>query len=719
MQQITQSYRTGQFELSDVPMPLCRDNGVLVRTKISLVSAGTEKGVIDLAKKSLAAKAKSRPDLVRQVAEKIKQEGVLSTLNKVLTKLDNPVLLGYSCSGEVIQAGKNTPDFKPGDRVACGGSGYACHAQVNFVPKNLCVKIPDQMSYDEAAFTTLGAIAMQGVRRCELKPGEKVAVIGLGLIGQLTARILSAYGSPVLGLDIDERKIQRILDVSLAKGAVIGRDNIEDLALSMTQGYGFDAVIITASTTSNDPVTLAGKICRQAGRISVVGMVGMDIPRDIYYEKELDFRLSCSYGPGRYDKDYEERGQDYPFAYVRWTEKRNMEEFLRLVDAGRVDVKSLITHSFPVEQYEKAYGLLEQASEDYVGILLQYGDACRDQRPAVILRNEPAKNDPKGLAVAGLIGCGSFAQGVLLPHLIKIPKVKIKAVADRVGKNAENTAKKYHCDYCTTDYQEILADNKINSIFITTRHNEHAPMVLAALEKNKHVFVEKPLCLKEEELKDISSLYHKLEEQGKRPFLMVGFNRRFAPAAVQAKEKLSRRTTPLMINYRVNAGFIPLKHWVHDPQEGGGRILGEVCHFVDLLQFLTGAVPTRVYASALPSDGKVLSHDNVSAVIDFSDGSRGSILYTAMGDKSLGKEYIEIFGDGRSLVIDDFKSGKWVLSQDKGHVGELRSFVESVCRGSVSPISFEEIKSATWTTLKIIQSLKTGEFAKIDMNDIP
>lgn len=716
MKQIIQSYGTGQVELKETPAPLCKAGGVLVRTRVSLVSAGTERMMIDLARKPLIGKAKERPDLVKKVIDTVNQEGIIKTASKVFARLDEPVPLGYSCAGEVIKTGEDVDEFRIGDKVACAGTGYASHAEVNFVPKNLCAKVPENVSYQDASFVALGAIAVQGMRRCGLNPGEKVAVIGLGLIGQLTVQILSAYGFPVLGIDIDEKKVSKSLQLGLLRGAVIGKDRVEEIACSFSEGHGVDAVIITASTKSNQPVELAGKICRQSGRVSAVGLVGMEIPRDIYYKKELDFRISCSYGPGRYDASYEEKGVDYPYSCVRWTEKRNMEEFLRLISIGRVNTEQMITHKFRLEDYKNAYKLILEnpAGEDYSGVLLEY-DVKKEHKPLIRLSKGRKKGQAQNLVNIGIIGGGNFTRDVILPGLKKLKKVNISAVATATGRSAESLGNKYNCQYCTTDYKQILDDDKIDTVFITTRHNLHAKIMTEALKKNKNIFVEKPLCLTPSELSEIIKSYNDVRcTMYDVPILMVGFNRRFAPQAVKAKKQFSNRNTPLMINYRINAGYISPDHWVHDPEEGGGRIIGEVCHFVDLLQFLAGAAPVKLYATRLPSKGKVLADDNVSVVIDFSDGSRGSIVYTAMGDSAIGKEYIEIFSGGTSFVINDFKEGRFTPGRNKGHFEELEAFVSAILNGGYSPIPLNEILLATFTTFKIHESLRTSRPVDID-----
>lgn len=713
MKQVLQNYKTGDLKIAEVPTPALMPGGVLVKNHYSLVSAGTERAVIEFAKQSLASKARSRPDLVRQVLSKIRTDGLISTYRAAMQRLDEPLPLGYSCSGEVIEVGRGVEEFSKGDLVACGGGGYASHAEIDFVPKNLAVKIPDKVTTKEAAFVTLGAVALQGIRRAELTPGERVAVIGLGLIGQLTVQILNAYGFPTLGLDVSQRQLENAMKLGLQVGAVIGQDDVEKLAMTFSNGQGVDAVIITAATKSNEPIELAGGICRDRGRVSAVGNIGLDIPRSIYYEKELDLRISRSYGPGRYDPEYEEKGIDYPVGYVRWTERRNMEEFLRLIGTSRIDVKPMITHIFKIDDALKAYELILENpdKEDFTGVLLEY-DPAKEHQAKVVLETVPTfKRANVPTVNIGLVGGGSFAKGTILPNLKKLGKVNIKAVATATGKSAQGIAKKYGCEYATTDYTEILDDGSIDLVIIATRHNLHAPIAIEALKRDKDVHVEKPLALNVDDLKAV--IEAKRNSQGR---LMVGFNRRFAPQARKAKEKFSQRKTPLMIHYRVNAGYIPPDHWVHDPEEGGGRIIGEVCHFVDFLQFLTEAAPERVYASKISGGASTIAEDNISITIDFADGSRGSILYTALGSKALPKEYIEIFGGGRDVVINNFKTGGLLsLTQDKGHYGEFKSFIEAIIHGKPSPIPVEELALGTLTTFKIHESLEKGEPVPIDL----
>jgi len=715
MKQLLQNYKTGELKLEEVPAPALKPGGVLVKNHYSLVSAGTEKAVIEFAKQSLAGKAHSRPDLVKQVLNKVKTDGLITTYRAAMQRLDEPVSLGYSCAGKVIEVGQGGGEFSKGDLVACAGGGYASHAEEVFVPKNLVLKIPDNVTAKEGAFVTLGAIALQGVRRAELTPGERVAVIGLGLLGQLTVQILNAYGFPVLGLDVSKKQVGKALKLGLQEGAVIGQDDMEEIARAFSNGHGVDAVIITAATNSNEPVELAGRICRDRGRVSAVGNIGLDIPRSIYYEKELDLKISRSYGPGRYDPNYEEKGIDYPIGYVRWTEKQNMEEFLRLISIGRVDVKPMITHSFKIEDALEAYNLILENpdKEDFTAVLLEY-DPAKEHKPTVALRRGEKRVLKNDVVNAGLIGGGNFAKGTILPNLKRLDRVHIKAVATATGKSAKDIARKYGCEYATTDYNKILDDDGINLVIIATRHNLHAQIAIEALKRGKNVHVEKPLAMNREELKAVIEA-----EKSSQGRLMIGFNRRFAPQAIKARERFSNRKTPLMIHYRVNAGYIPPDHWVHDPEEGGGRIIGEICHFVDFLQFLTRAEPKMVYAAKVAAGANVIAEDNVSITIDFTDGSTGTILYTALGDKSLPKEYIEIFGGGKAMSINNFKSGKRLsLSQDKGHYGEFRAFTEAILNGKPSPISVEELALTTLVTFKIHESLKSGVPIRINAEEI-
>ena len=724
MKQVIQNLRTGKLQVEEVPIPHLRDNGVLVKNHYSLVSVGTEKAVIEFAKQSLAGKAKRRPDLVKEVLNKIKTEGILSTYKAILHRLDTPLPLGYSCAGEVMGVGEKIDGFNKDDLTASGGVGYASHAEVVFVPKNLCVKIPDNVSTKEASFVTLGAIALQGVRVANLTLGEKVAVIGLGLIGQLTVQILNAYGFSVLGLDINKKQLKKAFDVGLKHGAVIGEDDINNVVDSFTDGVGVDGVIITASTRSSEPVELAGRICRDKGKVSIVGDIGMNIPRNIYYEKEIDLIVSRSYGPGRYDPNYEEKGIDYPIGYARWTEKRNMKEFLRLISIGRVDVKPMISHTFKIEEALKAYDLILENpnKEEFSGVLLEYNPA-KEHTPTIELDQVKKERSQKDVLNVGLIGSGNFAHNVILPSIKKIKNLKLKSIADAKGERAKRAANKYKCEYITSDYSAILNDEDIDFVIIATRHDLHAQIAAEALKKDKNVHVEKPMALNIDQLKELVKV-----ESASKGRLMVGFNRRFAPYIIETKKLLNNIQTPMLIYYRVNAGYIPKENWVHDPEEGGGRIIGEVCHFVDLLQFIANSVPEKVYATKISAKEPLIENDNFEVIIDFSNGSRGSILYTSLGSKAAPKEYIEIFADDKVIIIDNFKSGKFYIKNtfkkfrrfnlDKGHRKEFEAFTKAILNGEPSPIPMKEQTLAALVTFKILESLEKREPVRINLSEV-
>ena len=711
MKQLIQSFKTGELGLFDVPAPVCQENGALVQTTVSLVSAGTEKMLVDFAKKSILAKAKDRPDLVKQVVDKMKKEGVRNTLDKVFTKLDSPIPLGYSLAGRVIEVGANISGINIGDRVACGGAGYANHAEINYVPKNLMVHIPDAVDDIDAAFVTVGAIALQGVRQTEPKLGEKIAVIGLGLLGQLTIQLLKANGCKVIGSDIDPDKMA--LAKKLGADVACHADDLIATAHEFSNGYGVDAVIIAASTSSNQPIIDAADISRMRGRVVLVGMVGMDVPRNAYYKKELDLRLSMAYGPGRYDPDYEEKGNDYPYDLVRWTEQRNFEAFLGLIEEGKITPKELITHSYDFNDAMTAYDLLEgKIQEKYLGIVLTYKNELKLDEHKIVQRNSKTHSIDK--INVGLIGAGNFTKSVILPTMAKLGGYELVGLCTATGVSAEGTGKKYDFKYITTDSDEIFKNSEINSVFVTTRHNDHASKVLKAIENQKHCFVEKPLCIYEEELEAINEAYN-----GKS-ILQVGFNRRFAPMIETMKSKLNGQVS---VNYRVNAGVIPKQVWIQDRSIGGGRIIGEVCHFIDTCSYLIGSNVVSVYAATIQkNDQSIPNEDNVNIVLNYANGSTATISYFAYGDNSMPKEQIEAFGNGISMHLNDFReltiySGAKAkkeksANQDKGFVNEFKAFKISVESG-VPAISFDSIYNTTKTTFKILDSIRSGNVEKV------
>jgi predicted dehydrogenase len=711
MKQLIQSFKTGELGLFDVPAPVCEKNGALVQTTVSLVSAGTEKMLVDFAKKSMLAKAKDRPDLVKQVIDKMKKEGVRNTLEKVFTKLDTPIPLGYSLAGRVVQVGDDLSGINIGDRVACGGAGYANHAEINYVPKNLMVKIPDGVDDIDASFVTVGAIALQGVRQTAPLLGEKVAVMGLGLLGQLTVQLLKANGCKVIGSDIDPDKIA--LAKKLGCDEVCHASELIAKTNEFTCGYGADAVIIAASTSSNQPITDAAEISRMRGRVVLVGMVGMDVPRNTYYKKELEIKLSMAYGPGRYDPEYEEKGIDYPYDLVRFTEQRNFEAFLGLIQEGKITPKELITHSYDFEDAMSAYDLLEgRIQEKYLGIVLNYKRDINLGNEKIVQRSEKKISNDK--VNVGLIGAGNFTKSVILPNIQKVGDFELVGLCTATGVSAQGTGKKYDFKYITTDSDEIFKNSEINSVFITTRHNDHANKVLKAIESKKHCFVEKPLCIYEEELEAIKEAYTG------EIVVQVGFNRRFSPMIEKMKKSINGQ---ISVNYRVNAGIIPKNVWIQDRTIGGGRIIGEVCHFIDTCSYLIGSEVESVFATTLnKNDQSIPNEDNVNIVLNYTNGSIATISYYAFGDNSMPKEYIEVFANGVSMQMNDFrelvvyKGGKASkeksANQDKGFVNEFKAFKDAVKSGE-NAISFESIYNTTKTTFKILESIRSKSLVEV------
>lgn len=727
MKQVTQNIKTGEVKVMDTPPPNLFSNAILVKNYYSVISVGTEKTSIDMGKMSMIQKAKSRPDDVKKVLKEVKQQGIWATYKKVMNKLDTPKSLGYSTSGIVLAVDDSVEGFKPGDRVACAGAGYALHADIVAVPKNLCVKMPDEVDFDEAAYATVGAIAMQGIRQAEPTLGEKFVVIGLGLLGQLTVQMLKANGCYVIGIDLDDTSIENAKNISGADLALSrSKQDIKSIVKEATNGYGADAVIITAGTSSNDPVELAGEISREKGRVVLVGAVGMNFPRGPYYMKELEFKLSRSYGPGRYDYDYEERGNDYPIGYVRWTENRNMESFLALIKEKKVNVKSITTHTFSIDDADKAYAMISgEKKEYYAGILLKYDELDEAGKANYFKKIDISKvSGVAGSLGIGFIGVGNHAQSNLLPHVAEMKDKSFIGVCDSQGTVAKHIAEKYGFEFCTSNTEDVFNNDKINTILISTRHNSHADYVLKGLEKDKNIFVEKPLCLNNDELLKITEAYKAKSESGKTPLILVGFNRRFAPLMKKAKEFFADVKDPIVVNFRVNAGFIPKAHWVQDPVEGGGRIMGEVCHFVDIVQYITGSDPVNVYAQSISSKNSLITDiDNINITLKMKNGSMGIITYLANGDKAVSKERMEVTGGNLYAILDDFKQLQLFRNEkmtqykikglDKGWKTEMIDFIEGAKKG-ISPISFESQRLTTLTTLKILESLKTNEAVAIE-----
>lgn len=710
MRQVVQHMRTGKLTVEDVPSPTVQPGGLLVATRASLISVGTERATVEVAKKNLVGKAMDRPDLVRKVIRKVQKDGLIDTAKMVAARLDAPSALGYSCAGVVLEVGQGVTGFAAGDRVACAGQNYASHAEVVFVPQNLCVRIPDAVSFDDAAYVTVGAIALQGVRQADPKLGDVVAVIGLGLVGQLAVQLLRANGCRVLAADPDAEK--QALAQELGAEQAVSPDALADAAAAATEGHGADAVLIAASTKESGPVELAGEIARKKGRVVVVGAVGMNLPREPYYLKELELRLSTSYGPGRYDPEYEEKGRDYPYGYVRWTERRNMAAFLQLIAEGRMNVSALTRYRVPIARAEEAYARIVDGQESPLGVLLTYDDAPAARASTVTLRTSA----PVSRIRFGLIGAGSHVKDALLPALKGIAEAEIAAVCTQRGINAKALAARVGAATCTTDYREILKGDAVNAVIVGTRHDLHAEIVLAALDAGKHVFVEKPLCLTEEELDAIARLYAEKAKAGLR--LAVGFNRRFSPHFVKAKEFLAGRGNPLVMTYRVNAGALPAEHWTQDPAVGGGRIVGEGCHFVDYLQALCGGRVVSVHASAIGNHASGIVQDQALLSLKFSDGSVGTVVYAAGGDTALAKERCEVFGDGKSIVMDDFARSEFYARgrrtvfktgrRDKGFAPQMAAFCRSLLDADAPAMDFDGIESVTRACLRAVESMADG-----------
>jgi predicted dehydrogenase len=713
MKQLLQNIRDGKAIVEEVPVPTPRAGMALVKMEASLVSAGTERMVVEFAEKSLVGKARSRPDLVRQVIDKAKREGLLVTAQAAFARLDQPMALGYSSAGTIVALGENMGGFKVGQRVACAGGGYAVHAEYGVVPRNLLTPLPENVDFESAAFTTLGAIALHGFRLAEPQLGETVAVIGMGLLGLLAGQIAAAAGCRVLGIDIDPRRIA--IASSLGLEACL-RDQAEDSTQTFSANRGFDAVIICADTSSNDPVELAGAIARDRARVVATGAVGLTFPRKVYYEKELSFINSRSYGPGRYDAGYEENGQDYPIGYVRWTEGRNFEAILDLLSNGKLQVQPLITHRFPIEQATEAYEVITgKKNEPFLGVLLTYANTGvqETKEAGTGLRvTLPASRDAvkSGNVKLGVIGAGLFANATLLPAIKKVDGIDLVGIASASGLHAQHAAKKFGFAYAASSEDQIINDPDINTVAILTRHDTHAELVLKALQAGKHVFVEKPLAINVEQLEQITeSLRLNLQS-----LLAVGFNRRFSPLAQQLSAFLKNRSESLYAHYRVNAGYLPLNHWTQDPEIGGGRIIGESCHFVDFITFLVGAAPVSVSAIALPDGGKY-REDNVSMTFTFPDGSVGVVDYLANGDKSFPKERVEVFCGGKIAVLDDFRSLEMVQdgrrktvkgAQDKGWKYEWAAFAKAIREGGEPPIPYEQLLGVTKATFVAVESVR-------------
>jgi predicted dehydrogenase/threonine dehydrogenase-like Zn-dependent dehydrogenase len=709
MKQVLQNMRDGKTLLIEVPIPTPRAGTALIRTAASLVSAGTERMLVEFAEKNLVGKARSRPDLVRQVLDKARREGAIPTLRSALNRLDQPISLGYSSAGTIVALGAEMYGFKVGQRVACAGSGYAVHAEYALVPRNLLAPLPKDVEFEEGAFATLGAIALHGFRLAQPQIGERVAVIGLGLVGLLAAQIAAAAGCSVLGIDIDSKRAA--LAASLGLRAV-ARTKAEKASIAFTSQRGFDVVLICADTSSNDPVELAAIIARDRARIVATGAVGLDLPRKTYYEKELSFINSRAYGPGRYDASYEESGRDYPIGYVRWTEGRNLETIVELMAGGKLKVEPLITHRFPIEKAPEAYALItKKKKEPFLGVMLTYPETkTRVSENRIASKSLKTENQKTGQVRLGVIGAGNFANAVFLPAIREARDIDRVGIASSGGLHAQSSARKFGFGYAASSEDAIINDASINTVAILTQHDSHSDLVIRSLRAGKHVFVEKPLAINAKQLAAIEKQLRRSDT-----LLTVGFNRRFSPLAQTLSAHFSDRSEPLHAHYRVNASHIPLEHWTQDAAGGGGRIIGEACHFIDFIAFLVGAAPVSVSAQSLPDNGRY-REDNVSMTLTFPDGSLGVVDYLANGDRSFSKERVEIFCGGRVAVLDDFRSlelvqdGKRTVerlaNQDKGWKNEMKAFARAIREGGEPPIPYDQLIGVTKSTFAAVASLR-------------
>jgi predicted dehydrogenase/D-arabinose 1-dehydrogenase-like Zn-dependent alcohol dehydrogenase len=728
MKQILQHLNTGKMELAEVPCPSTGRGMVLIQTSRSLISAGTERMLVEFSKGNLIQKARSQPDKVKQVLDKIRTDGLMPTLEAVFRKLDEPLPLGYCNAGRVLAVGSGVQDLQPGDRVISNGN----HAEIVCVPRNLVAKIPDGVSDEVASFTVLGAVALQGIRLAHPTLGERFVVFGMGLLGLMTVQLLRANGCSVVAVDVNSARLAlaancgaEIVDLSA------GGDPVK-VAQAWTGGLGVDGVLITASAKTDEIMHQAAEACRKRGRIVLVGVVGLNLRRDDFFKKEITFQVSCSYGPGRYDEAYEQQGQDYPLPYVRWTEGRNFEAVLGAMSSGALDIAPLITHRVPFADALLAYDKI-QNDASALGVVLEYPEgASQEQRVSLAGTTQSKKPSPRpsplkgeGVkAVVGVIGAGNFAVSTILPAIVK-RGARIKYVAgNRNGAAVTHAARKFGAEQAVTDYKMLLTDPEVNTVFIVTGHNSHARLVREAMNAGKHVFVEKPLCLNEPELEEIEKVIQLTPHSSPLTSLqlMVGFNRRFSPHIERMKKALAGRSEPLTLTMTVNAGAIPPEHWTQNPEIGGGRIIGEGCHFIDLLSFLTGAPVTRV-TSLMVGEGPAVREDKMSILLGFADGSVGTVHYFANGSKSFPKETVEAFSDGRVVRLENFRQTRGygfkrfdkmkTWRQDKGHTTEIARFIDRVEQGGAPLIPFSEIVNVTRASFAAVQSARTGETVQV------
>ncbi len=704
MKQIIQDLQSGKTILADVPAPTVKRGSVLIKTKVSLVSLGTERMLVEFGKANLLDKARQQPEKVKQVLDKIKSDGLWPTLDAVFKKLGEPLPLGYCNAGEVIAVGEGVSEFKVGDRVASNGP----HAEVVLIPQNLVAKIPDNVTYEEASFTVISSIGLQGIRLVNPTFGETIVVIGLGLIGLITCQLLKANGCTVIGYDFDDSKVKIASSLGVTAFKVSAETDPVKICMEKTNGVGVDGVVITASTQSDQVIAQAAQMSRKRGRIILIGVIGLDIKRSDFYEKELSFQVSCSYGPGRYDEQYEQRGHDYPLPYVRWTEKRNFQAVLEAISTGSIQVKPLITELVDLPEYESIYNQI--GSSRSIASLLRYQAEWSEYQNKIEIT--PSVFD-KQKPVFGIIGAGNFTKMVIVPTMRKLG-YNLKYIASEKGLSSTVLSKKYKIAFATSDYHQILADSEVNAVAITVRHNMHAQLVIEALQAGKHVFVEKPLALNNEDIDRIEEAY---KSSGKT--ITVGFNRRFSPFAVRAKEMIGE-PGPINVIANMNAGFIPANSWVHDLKVGGGRIVGEACHLIDLITFLSGSLVDEVIMTAAGQNPEG-NTDNASILMKYKNGSMGVINYFSNGSKAYSKERIEMYSQGRTLIIDNFRrlesfgfSGRgFSKSQDKGHYDQFKLLQKKLSEGGKEMIPIQETLNTSRAVLAALESLKVGSWIKV------
>lgn len=718
MKQLVVDLSEGELRVIDVPEPTLRQGGVLVRTVFSVISTGTENTLLQFAKKNMIGKARERPDLFKAFLEKARRDGFLVAFQQAQRRLETYMPIGYSSAGIVTAVADDITDIKVGDKVACGGAEYAWHAEKVFVPRNLLARIPDGVDLKEAAFTTIAAIALNGIRCASAEIGHTIVIIGLGLLGIITAQIAKASGCVVIGIDTDARKAEYAEKLGIDLALSRAPEN-ESAVMEFTSGRGADAVIITASTSSNDPVELAGKLCRDRGKVSIIGAVGLDIPREHYYKKELSIIIPRSYGPGRYDRNYEEMGHDYPIGYVRWTIARNMEVILNLIKERRISLTSLITDSVPLESAVSAYSKIATNSSLTIGTVLQYASDQSPFLPARELPNAPTEIPRPGIIKCGIVGAGTFATATALPLLSKTEGLVLHSIATANGLSARSAADKYSIPKTFSNYKDMLQDEETRLVLIFTRNSSHAKISIEAMNSGKNVFIEKPLALSYEELEDIENQWRRCTSA-----VLVGFNRRYAPFTQQLRSFFANRVNPMVATFRVNAEEIPSTHWIYDQNEGGGRIISEAPHFIDYLTYIIGSKPIRVHTMPISTGQKKDMLDNFCISLAFEDGSVGTVIYTSHGSKRFGKEYAEFFADNKSAVLDNFRTLKLVdnkktikrrnlLSQDKGHKWEFRLLANSIKEGDRMEEEFRMALTSTRATLAALRSLSTGEPQKV------